>query len=242
MPAKKQYTVAHLEYLRDGYKKMTIEDLTIAFNREFGLQKTVAAIRTVLHKNKIKCGRKHAQRLIKYHRVYTDEQLAWLRQNSKTMRINELTAAFNKEFGMNKTVVQLHGILSRKKIRANRDARYKPGNKPWNTGTKGATSANKTSFKPGYKPKNTKHIGYERVDKEGYIKVKVSETSPQFKYKQIVVYEQHCGPVPEDHRVIFKDSNIRNFDPSNLDIVSRAELLQMNRNKYKKQPVELKPT
>jgi len=242
MAARKHYTVAHMDYLRDGYKKMTIEALTVAFNREFGLQKTVSAIRTILHKNKIKCGRKHTERLTKHHRVYTDEHLAWLRQNYKIMGITELTAAFNKEFGMNKTVVQLHGVLNRKKIRANRNARFKSGHRPWNTGTKGATSANKTSFKAGHLPKNTKPVGYERVDKEGYIKSKVSETSPQFEYKHIVIYEQHFGPVPEDHCVIFKDSNIRNFDPSNLDIVSRAELLQMNRNKYKKQPVELKPT
>jgi hypothetical protein len=195
-----------------------------------------------MHKNGIRCGRKHAERFIESKKVYTDEHLAWLKEHFKTMAIKELTAAFNAEFGMNKTAIAIHGILNRKKIRANRDSRFKPGNKPWNTGTKGATSANKTSFKPGQKPKNTKPIGSERIDKDRYVMVKVSEESPQFRYKHIVIYEKYYGPVPDGYCVIFKDSDIRNFDPENLCVVSRPELLQMNRNKYASQPGELKST
>lgn len=66
MPARKKYTDAQMEYLRVGYKKMKVEELTDAFNREFGYNRTVPAIKSIMHKNGIRCGRKHAERFIDY--------------------------------------------------------------------------------------------------------------------------------------------------------------------------------
>jgi hypothetical protein len=240
--ANRKYTDAHIEFLRVGYKKMTVEKLAEKFNREFGMNCSLCAIKTILNKRKIKCGRAPSERFVQRQRIYTDKMIDFLRINFKTLAILDLTAAFNKEFGMNKTPTQIHAVMNRKKIRANRTGHFSKNHVPWNTGTKGLTSANKTSFKAGHKPKNTKPIGYERVDKDGYLKVKVSEESPQFKFKHIVVYENHYGPVPEGFCVIFKDSDIRNFDPKNLAAISRKELLQLNRNQYKKQPDALKPS
>jgi hypothetical protein len=240
--ANRKYTDAHIEFLRVGYKKMTVEKLAEKFNREFEMNCSLCAIKAILNKRKIKCGRAPSERFVQRQRIYTDKMIDFLRINFKTLAIRDLTAAFNKKFCMDKTHTQIRALLSRKGIKANRTGHFASNYVPWNTGTKGLTTANKTSFKAGHKPKNTKPIGYERVDKDGYLKVKVSEESPQFKFKHIVVYEKHYGPIPDGCCVIFKDSDIRNFDPENLTIVSRPELLQMNRNKYASQPGELKST
>lgn len=242
MAKNKAYTKEQLDFLRVGYKSMTIKKLTQAFNSEFNEDKTVIAIKSIMYKYKIKCGRGDGERFLPRYRIYSDEHLDFLRENFKTQEISELTKAFNAHFGMNKTVVQIHGLMSRKGIRANRKDHFAPGWKPWNTSTKGKVKKNKTSFKPGQLPPRTKPIGYERESKDGYIEIKVSNTYPFFQYKHIKIYTENFGSVPIGHCVIFKDSDNRNFDPANLEAVSRAELLKLNRNGYKKQPAELKPS
>lgn len=241
MAKNKSYTKDQLEFLRIGYQSMTVEDLTKAFNIEFYENKTITAIKSILYKNGIKCGRAYGERLIPRYRIYSDEHLDFLREGFKTQEISELTRSFNAHFGMNKTTQELHALMGRKKIRANRTGHFAPGHKPWNYGTKGKTKRNKTSFKPGQMPPRTKPIGYERIGKDGYIEVKVSNTYPFFQPKHVKIYIEKYGHVPKGHCVIFKDSDIRNFDPYNLDAISRLELLKLNRNGYKKQPKEIKP-
>ena len=48
--------------------------------------------------------------------------------------------------------------------------------------------------------------------------------------------------LPRGHAVIFLDGNKRNFDPDNLKLVTRAQLLALNRHNYQQQPDELKPS
>lgn len=241
MAKNKAYTKEQLDFLRTGYKSMTVENLTREFNTEFNENKTVVAIKAILYKNGIKCGRAYGERLIPRYRIYSDDHLDFLREGFKTQEISELTKAFNDHFGMDKTVVQIHGLMSRKGIRANRTGHFAPGHKSWNAGTKGKTKRNKTSFKPGQLPPRTKPIGYERIGKDGYMEVKVSNTYPFFQYKHVKIYIENYGPVPKGHCVIFKNSDNRNFAPENLEAVSRAELLKLNQNGYKKHHPDLKP-
>ena len=48
--------------------------------------------------------------------------------------------------------------------------------------------------------------------------------------KHVFVWEQHNGKVPKGHVVIFLDGNTLNTDISNLALISRNELLTLNRN------------
>lgn len=241
MAKNKAYTIDQLDFLRVGYKSMTVKNLTQAFNEEFDENKTTTAIKSIMHKNNIKCGRGYGERLIPTYRVYTDAHLNFLIEGYKTQELSELTKSFNTHFGMDKTIVQIHGIMSRKGIRANRTGHFAQGHKPWNAGTKGKSKKNNTSFKPGQLPPRTKPLGYEREGKDGYIKVKVSNTYPFFQYKHVKIYIENFGPLPNGHCVIFKDSDNRNFDPANLEAVSRAELLKLNRNGYKNHHPDIKP-
>ena len=65
-------------------------------------------------------------------------------------------------------------------------------------------------------------VGYEREDKDGYLLVKVAEkpTRPQSKdnwrLKQVHVWEQAHGQLPDGHVVMFADHDTRNFAPENL--------------------------
>ena len=126
---------------------------------------------------------------------------------------------------------------------------FEKGHKSWNKGTKGLTSANKTSFKKGSVPPNRKPVGSERIcSKDGYVLIKIKEQNPytgfptRYKHKQVHIWEQENGPVLDGFVVGFRDGDKENIEPENLMLLSRAELLRLNQHGYKNAPDELKPS
>ncbi len=183
--------------------------------------------------------------------MYTAEQIEFLRSGYVEMCIPDLTRAFNARFKCNKTESQIRSATRNHSIRSGRDGRLKKGNRPWNAGTKGQrlTTANSGSFKKGNVPANRKLLGSERIcPKGGFILLKVPERDPhtgfatRYKHKHIWIWEQAHGPVPDGMVVAFRDSNNQNCDLNNLMLISRAELLRLNRRGYKTMPDELKPS
>ena len=86
-----------------------------------------------------------------------------------------------------------------------------------------------TEFKKGQMPVNFKPVGSERVDKNGYIMVKIKNPKT-WKMKHVVVWERQHGKVPTGQTVVFADGNRQNCDISNLLLVSRAQLVRMNQS------------
>ncbi len=84
-----------------------------------------------------------------------------------------------------------------------------------------------TRFQKGQSGWNHKPVGYERVNVDGYVEVKVTEPRT-FKLKQRIVWEEYNGAIPKGYNVQFKDGNRQNCDIENLYIVSREA--QMLRN------------
>ena len=107
---------------------------------------------------------------------------------------------------------------------------FKKYQEPWNKGLKGYMGANKTSFKKGTIPPNYKPVGTERFAKDGYIEVKVKDPNV-WELKHRYIYKKHHGEIPNGYNVIFADKNISNFDIDNLILVSKAEMLILNKNK-----------
>ncbi len=108
---------------------------------------------------------------------------------------------------------------------------FSKGNVPWNKGKKGTTGWSSTRFKAGLVPPNHRPVGFERkCAKDGYIYVKVAEGIGQYRLKQRVIWEQHHGPIPPSHVVVFLDNNLENFDLENLALVSRGELAKLNKH------------
>ena len=84
-------------------------------------------------------------------------------------------------------------------------------------------------FKKGHMPHNHRPVRSEREGKDGYLEIKVAEPK-KWVGKHKAIYEEHFGPVPKGYKVIFLDSNKRNFDINNLACVSSAELARLNQN------------
>ena len=125
---------------------------------------------------------------------------------------------------------------------------FKQGHVPENKGKQQADfmtheaieRTKQTRFKPGQKVWNAKPIGYERVNVDGYIEVKVEEPNV-FRAKNRIVWEEHFGPIPEGHNVQFSNNIRTDCRPENLYLISRRDQL-LTENGIMAIPEELKPT
>jgi hypothetical protein len=252
MRSQFKYTPEQIEFLKKKFKSMMGRELTAAFNKRFGLDKTKTAIHSVLTARKITCGRHGYMPGVRLS--FTKAQIRFLKKYYMQYSLSDLTVQLNKKFGIQKSIKQVRGFTRNHRIRSGRTGCFEKGHIPANKGTKGLMHGSCTSFKKGNIPANTKHLGAERKDnrtdpaKTNYIWVKVSERNPytgaptRYRQKHVVIWEQEHGPVPEGMSVTFRDGNEDNFSNENLMLVSRAELLRLNKYHYKDLPAEIKPS
>jgi len=84
------------------------------------------------------------------------------------------------------------------------------------------------NYHRGEKHHKHKPVGSLQV-KKGYVRIKIAEPNKWMQYQRYVWEQHHPGESAEGMVVIFMDGNSRNFDPSNLERVSRGELTVMAR-------------
>lgn len=85
-------------------------------------------------------------------------------------------------------------------------------------------------FKKGESPYiGARPIGSERINSYGFLERKIAETDNKRANWRLVhqlVWEQHFGPIPEGHAVLFKDGNKRNITIDNLECISKADRMR----------------
>ena len=120
------------------------------------------------------------------------------------------------------------------------NGQFKKGVPPFNKGRKmGEETRRKlehTWFQKGAATWNVRPLGSERVGKDGYIEVKITdqfhhpEARKNWRAKHLVIYEKahNCKVDTKKNCVTFLDGNKRNFDISNLCLISRAENRVLN--------------
>jgi hypothetical protein len=121
--------------------------------------------------------------------------------------------------------------------------RFPKGHVSANKNIKGVHIAGceKTWFPKGHKPQTWRPIGTERMSKEGYLQVKISDTGVSRRdYVSVhqLVWQLHHGAIPERHHVSFKDGDRTHITLDNLELVSYADM--MRRNTIHNLPEELK--
>lgn len=153
--------------------------------------------------------------------------------NAVYQRANRLSLAKSEWFKQS--------ILSSRLKRENHPGKatqFKKGQVPPNKGIKGISYPGSvaTQFKPGTRQgnaaQNYKPIGSERLTKDGYVQVKMTETGyppRDWVGKQIIIWERLNGiKLPANHMVIFRDGDRLNFDYDNLELLSRAQNMKRN--------------
>ena len=244
-----KYSQEQLDFLREGYKGTRYKALTKAFNEEFTLNQTEAAIRSVLRNHKFRCGRKPG--FVKGERsvLFTEDQVAFIKEQYKTYSRNELTIEFNKKFKTDIRISQIVSFVHNQDINCGRNGHFGEGHVSWNKGTKGLTSANSGSFTKGTVPPNWQPLGSERITADGYVEVKINEPNPyvpgqmtRWKLKHLYLWIKENGPLPAGHMLTFLDGDKENCEPYNLMLISRAVNAYLNRNGYGDLAGELKLT
>lgn len=187
-------------------------------------------------------------------RPWSDEEIALLRRDYPHKPTDELARAFGrkvyvvyskaKKLGLNKTAEYLASPAACRLRRGDNVGaayRFKKGQAPANKGLRrpgwSRGRMRETQFKRGQLPKNYLPIGSLRVNSDGYLDRKISETGygpRDWKSVHRIVWEEAHGPVPAAHAVAFK-SGRRTADVSKitldaLELVTRQEL--MLRNSY----------
>lgn len=177
------------------------------------------------------------------NRIYSDEHIEYIKANVKGKHFPELTEMLNKHFGTCfeesaiKSLVYRLGLgngIDTRLNKGNEPTQFKKGHIPANKGKKGTGGWEPTQFKKGNVPPNRLPIGAERIDsKDGYTYVKIQDghLNKNWKQKHVLIWEERNGPVPKGHAIIFGDGNKHNFNPDNLILVSRAQLVRLNQFK-----------
>lgn len=177
---------------------------------------------------------------------YTPMQIRFLAYGYRLLRLQDLTLAFNIRFDTSRSESAIRSALCNRDLRSGRTGHFGKGAQSWNHGTKGMTRPNRTSFQPGHQRTRTKQLYAERVNRDGYIEIKIPETNPytgcptRFKLKHQFVWESTHGPIPAGHVVSFRDGNRLNCAPDNLLLLNRQELLYLNQNGYSELHGELR--
>ena len=174
--------------------------------------------------------------------IWSDEEKQYLAEITPGRGHKEIQSMMSCKFGFDYTHHQIKGAITRNKLNTGRTGRFEKGHATWNKGTKGLTKANVTSFKKGQKPHNYKPLGSERITKDGYCEIKVSDTGRRWRPKHVLIYEKHHGKVPKGSAVIFLDGDKRNFDIDNLYLVTRSQLAMLNKNSLIQKDAELTKT
>lgn len=179
---------------------------------------------------------------------YTPEMDEFLRGFVPGHSEAEITDEFEQRFGIRLRRSQLKNRMTTLGVRQGiNTGQFKKGQPAYNKGMKqsdfmSAEAIEKTKatrFQKGRISHNAIGfgIGRERVDKEGYVLVKVKLHSNaegrwnNYRYKHVLIWEQANGRhIPPKTAIIFADGNKRNFDPDNLVAVPRRTLLVINRH------------
>lgn len=152
-----------------------------------------------------------------YGHQYTAEERQFMTEYVPGHSYREIQKAFTEKFGWEISLGQVNSYIGNHHLNTGRTGRFQKGQEPPNKGKKGicAAGCEKTWFKKGHIPANYRPVGSERVNKDGYIEVKVADPN-KWRLKHRVVWEAVNGKISKGYIIIFRDNDKTNTDINNL--------------------------
>lgn len=211
-----RYTEEEKRFLLDNTSQFTYKELVDEMYVRFGRIVTVNGLRLYCVK---KLGVK-AQN--PYHHKFTDVQKDWLRDHVSSGAYEELTRLFNSTF---RTKLNKHSISDQcsKVLKLKKDE---------NAGQFKSGGGNSLNYPIGTE-RNYNGYWWVKVDNKYHPgKTTMKLFRENWKPKHEFIYEQAYGKIPENHFVVFLDSNNENFELKNLYCIHRGILAIMNKNHW----------
>ena len=167
---------------------------------------------------------------------YPREVHAFIRDHVAGRTAQELADMTNAAFGTNFTASSMKSYKANHKLNSGLTGRFEKGHIPPNKGRKGyvAPGSEKGWFQKGSTPWDTVPVGTIVTKTDGYLWKKIDDKPgvwlQNWKQLHLLIWEDAYGPVPEGHRVIFKDGDHQNCTLENLALVTLAENAVMNKS------------
>ena len=204
---KRVYTQKEREFLFENYKGKSNLELSQMFYKEFGKEISVDKIRNFKQRNGLKSGyyvNLGGYMKPKINSLLTIEEEQFVLDNYKGKLTKEICDMLYEKFGNRYSELQINTFKRYRKLKS---------------GTKG-----KGGFKKGGTPPNTRPIGSEKVNKDGYTRIKVAEPNV-WKLKQQYIWEQHNGKIPKGYSIVFANQDRTDFRIENLMLVRNKDML-----------------
>ncbi|MGD9678408.1 MAG: HNH endonuclease signature motif containing protein [Vulcanibacillus sp.] len=228
-----QYTNDQKKFIQEVAPGRHNTEITDLFNAKFGTRLKESQIRGFKKNHKINSNvpRKNTDN----YGLFTKEQKEFIEKNVKGLQNDELATLVSETFNLSITAKQMNTFKKNHGLTSGINKCFKKGHTPVNKGTKGMynVGGNKTSFKKGQKPLNYKPVGTERIDRDGYTLIKVSDKGnwhERWKLKHRVLWEKENGPIPKGHVLLFADRNKKNITLDNLILITHKQLARLNKN------------
>ena len=172
---------------------------------------------------------------------WANEEKEYLTQIYKKNDYDTILKMMNDKFECSFNRKQIISFMRRNKLKSEaikNNGRFSKSSIPWNKGLSYMPNNKETRFQKGNIPHCHREVGEERIDKYGYVQIKVAEPNV-WDLKHRVIYREHYGEIPNGHNIIFADGNKMNFDIDNLIAVSKSEMLILNNNNLRFEDKEL---
>lgn len=224
------------DFIRNNVAGHTTQELAEMTNAAFGTNFTPASMKSYKANHKLRSGTPCGLPKGRATEMYPAEVAAYIQANYKGTSYADMAAQLKKAFGREYTPAQIMGYYKNHKLNSGLTGHFEKGHVPPNKGRKGyvAPGSEKGWFQKGAQPWDTVPVGTIVTKTDGYLWKKIDDKPgvwlQNWKQLHLLLWEEAHGPVPEGHRVIFKDKNKQNCVLENLALVSLAENAVMNKN------------
>ncbi len=226
------YTEEMIQFMRDNAPKTHSTNFTEAFNKKFNTTISVTGMISACNRNKVYFGRAKPN---PKRKILSETEMQYFLNIQYMQSAKEVAKLMSEYCNRTFTEMQIKNLRSRKKINSGLTGRFEKGQVSWNKGRKFPGTGSSTKFKTGNIPPKAHPMGHRFKDKDGYWVIKVRERTKDsinrrtWEYEHQLLWIKHYGPVPKGHHVVFIDQNKNNITIENLMLVSRAELLYINK-------------
>lgn len=223
----------HIEFIKANRFEMTASDMA----KKFGCCRSV--VQRYMRENGLHIPKEQQLQLriraIGHKTTSTPEIDKILKQKYLSVPVKVLGDQFGKSFTFVMKRLEQLGLSIPREIVEQRKAatRIQPGSVPPNKGKKMPErlyrELKRTMFKKGNVPMNTLYDGAVRMSYKKsigykYIRLAKNKWVPLHRYN----WEQVKGPIPKGMALVFKDGDQMNCDVSNLELITREELMKRN--------------
>ena len=234
-------------YLRKIALGKSTQQCTDTLNARFGTSFTRTQIANYKSNHHISSGKKSWEFVDhKNLQKFPEEVRQFIFENYKGTSHKIMSERIKEKFNYDITPRQIKGFYGNNKLNSGLTGRFEKGSIPKNKGKKQTEfmslemieRTKLTRFKDGQRPQNTVPIGTVKELKDGYLwfkiddKLKPKRKKDNWKPLHHFMYQFYHGPIPDGYDVMFLDGNKRNFDKDNLEIVTKAERLYLNRHGF----------